>query len=77
MKIFCKFPIVNISKLNFLLLICFAKELIWTIKGDFLNIKFFFLHPQIADFQIVVLVKYCPVFTKPYINGNLIYCAFR
>ncbi len=39
MKIFCKFPTVNISKLNFWLLICIAKNFIWTtLKGTFLNI---------------------------------------
>ncbi len=27
---FCKFPTVNISKLNFLLVICIAKNCIWT-----------------------------------------------
>ncbi len=30
MKIFSKFPIVNISKLNFWLVICIAKNFIWT-----------------------------------------------
>ncbi len=30
MKIFCKCPTVNISKLNFGLVICIAKNLIWT-----------------------------------------------
>ncbi len=30
MKIFSKFPTVNISKLNFLLVICIAKNFIWT-----------------------------------------------
>ncbi len=50
MKIFCKFPTVNISKLIFLLVMSIAKD---NFKGDFLNIHFF-LHPQIPDFQIVV-----------------------
>ncbi len=40
MKIFC---IVNISKLNYLLLICIAEN---NFKDDFLNIQIF-LHPQI------------------------------
>ncbi len=30
MNIFCKFPTVNISKLNFWLVICIAKNIIWT-----------------------------------------------
>ncbi len=56
------FSTVNISKLNFLLVICIAKK---NFKDDFLNIKIF-LHPQIPDFQIL---------PKPYINGNIIYSA--
>ncbi len=50
MKIFCKFPTVNISKLNFLIsnIQYIAKNFIWTA------LKAIFLHPQIPDFQIVV-----------------------
>ncbi len=62
MKIFCT---VNISKLNFWLLICIAKNFIWT------TLKKIFLHPQISDFQIL------SYHYKPYINGNIIYSAFR
>ncbi len=36
-------------------------------KGDFFQ-YLDFLHPQIPDFQIL---------SKPYINGNIIYSAFR
>ncbi len=36
-------------------------------KDVFLNIQIF-LHPQIPDLQIL---------SKPYINGNIIYSAFR
>ncbi len=53
MKIFCTFPTINISKLNFWLVICIAKVFIWaTLKGDFLNtlIYYFFYCP-----------KYCPI----------------
>ncbi len=59
-----RFPTVNISKLNYWLVICIAKN---NFKDDFLNIQIF-LHPQIPDFQIL---------SKPYINGNMIYSAFR
>ncbi len=45
MKIFCKFPTVNILKLNFWLVICSAKNFIWT---DLLIY-------QIPDFQIVCI----------------------
>ncbi len=54
MKIFCKFPTVNISKLNFLLVICIAKDLIWTTLKAIFSIFRFILHPQIPDIQIVV-----------------------
>ncbi len=48
MKVFGKLHTVNISKLNFWLLIYIALN---NFKGDFLNI--YFLHPQIF--------KYCPI----------------
>ncbi len=42
MKIFSKYPTVNILKLNYWLVICIAKN---NFKGDFLSISIF-LHPQ-------------------------------
>ncbi len=53
MKIFSKFPTVNISKRNVWLGICIAKNLINldNFKDDFLNIEIFFAP---SDFQIVV-----------------------
>ncbi len=54
MKIFSKFPTVNISKLNFWLVICIAKNLIWTTLKMIFSIFWFFLLPQIPDFLIVV-----------------------
>ncbi len=42
MKIFCKSPTVNISKLNYWLLICIAKNFIWTtLKMIFSIFRFF------------------------------------
>ncbi len=42
MKIFCKFPTVNISKLHFWLVICIAKNFIWTtLKTIFSIFRFF------------------------------------
>ncbi len=42
MMIFCKFPSVNISKLNFWLVICIAKNLIWrTLKMIFSIFRIF------------------------------------
>ncbi len=56
-------PTLNISKLNYWLVICIAKN---NFKDDFLNIQMF-LHPQIPDFQIL------SDHNKPYINGNIIF----
>ncbi len=48
MKIFGKLPTVNISNLNFCLVLLIEKNLIWTtLKAIVLNS----LHPQISDFQ--------------------------
>ncbi len=66
----CTFPTVNISKHNFWLVICIAKNLIWTtlkMISQYLD----FLHPQIPDFQIL------SYHNKPYINEKIIYSAFR
>ncbi len=54
MKIFCKFITINISKLNFCLVICIAKNFIWTTLKAIFSVFRFILHPQIPDFQIVV-----------------------
>ncbi len=51
MKIFSKFPTVNISKLHYWLVICIAKNLIWTTLKMIFSIFRFFLHP----------FKYCPI----------------
>ncbi len=71
MEICCTCPTVNISQLNFKLLICFAKYFIWTTLKAIL---FLYLeHPQIPDFQIAVSWQNIIL----YINGKLIYLAFR
>ncbi len=59
----------GVKKLHFLLVICIAKVHlnVNNFKGDFLNIQMF-LDLQIPDLQIL---------SKPYINGNIIYSAFR
>ncbi len=73
MKIFCKFPSVNISKLTFWLVIHIANNLICTtLKAIFSVFRFFF---ATSDSQIVVIsVKYCPVFINH--TSVLIYSAF-
>ncbi len=58
MKIFCKFPTVNISKLNFWLVICIAKNFIWTTLKMIFSIFRFFCTLR---FQIF---KYCPIITN-------------
>ncbi len=55
------FPYINISKCNYWLVICVAKNLIWTTLKKIFSIFRFFLKPP--DFQIL---------SKPYINGNII-----
>ncbi len=67
MKIFSTFPTVNISKLNFWLLICIAKNFIWTTLKMIFSIFRFFCTLR---FQIY---KYCPIITN--IKGKLIYSA--
>ncbi len=52
--VFCKFPTVNIPKLNFWLVICVAKDFSWTSLKVIFSIFRFFLHPQMPDFQSVV-----------------------
>ncbi len=64
MKIFCKFPTINISKLLFLflLVICIAKNFIWTnLKANFSIFCFFcrFSYSSIS-------AKYCPIITIYY-----------
>ncbi len=70
-KIFCTFPTVNISKIDVWLVICIAKNLIWTTLKMIFSIFRFFCTLQIPDFQIL------SDHNKPYINGNIIYSAFR
>ncbi len=58
MKIFSKFPTINISKLHFWLLICIAKSLIWTTLKMIFSIFRLFCSLR---FQIF---KYCPIITN-------------
>ncbi len=71
MKIFCKFPTVNILKLNFWLVICIAKNLIWTTLKAIFSVFWVFCTLR---FQIFQILSY---HNKPHINGKLIYSAFR
>ncbi len=59
MNIFCKFPTVNISKLNFWLVICIAKNFIWyNFKGDFLNGKIIFIYIYIYYIYFTYLFSF-------------------
>ncbi len=59
MKIFCKFPTVNISKLNFLLVICIAKNFIWT------TLKVIFSIFRFCRFSNSwISAKYTPILTN-------------
>ncbi len=71
MKIFCKCPTVNISKLNFWLVICIAKNFIWTTIFS----KFRFVAPSDSKFSNSCLDQILSDPNKPYINGQLI--SFR
>ncbi len=58
MKIFSKFPTVNVSKLNFWLVICIAKNLIWTTLKMIFSIFRFFCTLRLQ------IYKYCPIITN-------------
>ncbi len=60
MKIFCQFPTVNISKLNFRLVICIAKK----VKGDFSQYLDFFAPSDSRFSNSCILAKYCPNHTS-------------
>ncbi len=73
MKTFCKFPTINISKPNFWLVICIAKNFIWTTLKAIFLIFFRTLRLQI-DFQIVSISdKYCPILTNHRSMESLLY----
>ncbi len=62
----CKFPTINISKLNFWLVICFAKNFIWTTLKAIFSIFRFFLFFATSDFRFsnsCISTKYCPILT--------------
>ncbi len=65
-------PTVNISKLNYWLVICMALNLIWTTLKMIFSILIFF---ACSDSRI--LPKYCPIITNHTSIGKLIYSAFR
>ncbi len=72
MNIFCKFPTVNPLKLNFLLVICIAKNFIWTnLKVIFSIFRFFFVPSDSKFSSSCISAKYCPP-NKPY-NGKFLY----
>ncbi len=74
MKIVCKFPTVNISKLNFWLVICIAKNFIWTALKAIFSI-IFFCTLRFLILNSCISAKYRPLIT--YINGKFICSAFR
>ncbi len=77
---FCKFPTVNISERHFWLVICIAKNFIWTTLKVIFSIFIFFLHPQIPDFQIVVsqtnMVLFVPILKKMTLMSHGFYFRF-
>ncbi len=77
MKIFCKFLTVHISKLNFWLVICIANNFIWTTLKMIFSIFSFFCTLRFQIFKYLYLGQILSYHNKPYINGKLIYSAFR
>ncbi len=60
MKIFCTLPTVNISKRNFSLVICMAKNLIWTtLKAIFSIFIYYFSRSNSC-----IWAKYFPIITN-------------
>ncbi len=65
MKIFCKFLTVNISQLHFWLVICIAKNFIWTtLKAIFSIFRFFFAPSDSRFSNSCISAKYCPILTN-------------
>ncbi len=77
MKIFCKCPTVNISKRNFWFVICIAKNLIWTTLKAIFSIFGFFYTLRFQIFKYLCLSLILSDHNKPYINGKIMYSAFR
>ncbi len=75
MAIFCKFPTVNLSNSNFVLVICIAKSHFDNFKGNFLNIRIFFALSDYRFSSSYISAKYFPILTSH--NEKLIYSAFR
>ncbi len=80
MKIFSKFLTVNISKPNFWLMICIAKNFIWTALKAIFSIFwelflwfFFFFFFAPSESRVVSRPNILSYHNKPYINGQLIY----
>ncbi len=64
MKIFCTFPTVNISKLNFLLVICISKNFIWTILKAIFSICWVFVPSDPRFSNNCISAKYCPILSN-------------
>ncbi len=73
MKIFCTFPTVNISKVNFLIVICIAKNFIWTTLKMILSV-FRFFSPLDSRFSNLYLDQIVSYTNKPCIDGKLFCC---
>ncbi len=67
MTIFCKFSTINISKLNFCLVICIAKNLIWTTLNAIFAISKIQQNSSIVKYYKVKLVKqFQMILKKPF-----------
>ncbi len=71
MKIFCTFSTVNISKLNFWLVICIAKNFIWTTLKAIFSIFRFFGTLRFQFSNSCISGKYCPILTNQTLMESL------
>ncbi len=80
MKIFSEFPTVNISKFNFWLVICIAKNFIWATLNLIFSIFWFLCTLKFQILNSCISGKYWKYRksypNKPCINGKLIYSAY-
>ncbi len=81
MKIFSKFPTINILKLNFWLVICIAKNFIWTTLKVIFSIFRFFAPSDSRFTNSCISVKYCLNFwiltlmTGFVVQGHIYICS--
>ncbi len=64
MKIFCKFPTLNMLKFQFWLVICIAKNFTWTTLKAIFSVFRFFCTLRLQIFNSCISAKYCPILSN-------------